>query len=312
MGSRDFAFFRLYLYFIGMRSITVIGVGRVGGALSLALERTGFTIRSLVHRSPERAASIADRLCPRPTLLHFNDLSILPPSDAIFIATRDAEIPEVAEALSNALKLPAIVFHTSGSLSSDVLGPLKDLGCSVGSIHPLVSISDAVRGSDVLTGSYFCVEGDEGAVTLAKEIVEAVGGFPFTVPAEKKALYHAAAVTACGHLVALLDASFAMLRECGFEEERAKTILMPLVASTIENLKHQTAAEALTGTFARADTAGFERHLKAFGDSIPPNLQKIYLELGEHSLELAAGRGTDPSLATELRDRISIAKRNVG
>jgi len=52
------------------------------------------------------------------------------------------------------------IFHTSGSLSSEILKDLKAVGCPTGSIHPLVSISDVRLGAERFADAYFCVEGD--------------------------------------------------------------------------------------------------------------------------------------------------------
>src|SRR5437868_10489920 len=42
-----------------------------------------------------------------------------------------------------------IALHTSGALSSDALAPLSAAGFAVGSLHPLVSVSDARAGERV-------------------------------------------------------------------------------------------------------------------------------------------------------------------
>jgi predicted short-subunit dehydrogenase-like oxidoreductase (DUF2520 family) len=75
---------------------------------------------------------------------------------------------------------------------------LKFIGCSTGSIHPLVSISDAQRGADRFANAYFCVEGDAEAVKTAEAIVGKLGGKSFFVAAEYKTLYHAAASRLAG------------------------------------------------------------------------------------------------------------------
>ena len=62
---------------------------------------------------------------------------------------------------------------------------------------------------------------------------------------------------------------------------------MPLIKSTIENLKEQKTSEALTGTFARADSETFENHLKQLKKMFQTKSLKVYLQLGEHSLHLA-------------------------
>ncbi|MGB2912642.1 MAG: Rossmann-like and DUF2520 domain-containing protein [Pyrinomonadaceae bacterium] len=270
-----------------MISVSIIGVGRVGGALALALPKDKYTVDNLIGRS-ETVGEIL--------------------TDVVFIKTQDSEIVAVAESLMGKLKPGTIVFHTSGSNPSSILDALKDSGCKTGSIHPLVSVSSPELGPERFGGAYFCVEGDDDAVTHGKEIVADLGGKPFTIDTKFKTLYHASAVTACGHLVALFDAAVEMMTKVGLSDADAKEILLPLVTSTVQNLGEQTTAAALTGTFARADIETFTRHLGALNQYVSDDLLEIYLLLGERSLELAAKQGVSPERIDTLRTKVSIAK----
>lgn len=292
-----------------MQSVSIVGVGRVGGALALALSRNGFNIENLIYRRSETAEEIASLISPPPSLLSIASAFQIA-SDVIFIATPDPEIESTASAISSAAKTGATVFHTSGSLSSEVLRALKAKGVHTGSVHPLTSISDPVLGADRFAGAYFCIEGDDDAVTIASQIVASLGGIPFSIPTNHKALYHAAAVMACGHLVALEDIAIEILSKCGLDPAEAKKILMPLIKSTVENLAIQSNREALTGSFARADVSAFDRHMTSFEGKVDGDLIQIYLLLGERSLELAEQQGADAGSVGKLRDRINMAKRN--
>lgn len=291
-----------------MRKISIIGVGRLGGALAIALARKDYEIENLVARAPEKAQIISEFVGGN--LLEFSpkDLSEIA-SDVIFIATQDLEIEPVAKALAENLKSAPMVFHTSGSLSSEVLESLREIGCKTGSFHPLVSISESIRGANRFENAYFCVEGDTEAVWIAQTIATDLGGKSFSIGSKQKTLYHAAAVTACGHLVALIDAAIEMLAKCGVDEDRAKEILLPLIKSTIENLNEQKPAEALTGTFARADVETFEKHLKVLRENVSEETLRIYLQLGERSTHLAEKQGADKAKLAELREKISLAKK---
>lgn len=270
-----------------MISVSIIGVGRVGGALAIALPKDKYTVENLIGRA-ETAAEIS--------------------TDIVFITTQDSEIVAVAESLVGKLKPGTIVFHTSGSNPSSILDALKDTGCKTGSIHPLVSISSPELGPERFRGAYFCVEGVDEAVTLGKQIVADLGGNSFTIDTKFKTLYHASAVTACGHLVALFDAAVEMMTKVGLTDADAKEILLPLVTSTVQNLGEQSTAAALTGTFARADIETFTRHLNALNQYVSDDLLEIYLLLGERSLELAAKQGVSPERIDTLRTKVSIAK----
>jgi predicted short-subunit dehydrogenase-like oxidoreductase (DUF2520 family) len=293
-----------------MQKISIIGVGRLGGALALALAQKGFEIENLIVRNRATAARISQFVTPRPNISTLDEISEIS-SEIVFITTQDLEIEAVAEALAARLKdRRPHVFHTSGALSSGVLGALGRIGCRTGSIHPLVSLSDAVLGATRFADAYFCVEGDSDAVRTAKNIVAELGGKSFSIETEYKALYHASAVTACGHLVALIDTAIEMLGKCGLSEPAAQATLLPLIKSTVENLEVQTTAEALTGTFARADVRTFEKHLAALQTEVSDEALAIYLQLGARSAHLAKRQGANAGNLEEIQAKISLAKKN--
>lgn len=293
-----------------MRSVSIIGIGRIGGALALALAQKQYRVENLIYRNPDTAKLIASRISPSPGLFSAKNLPAIY-SDVVFITSGDPEIQSISKELVSVIKSNAFVFHTSGSLSSEILSNFKDIGCKTGSIHPLVSISEPIPGAENFSGAYFSVEGDTEAVEAASEIVRTLGGIPFTIPATFKALYHASAVTACGHLVALIDVAIEMLSKCGLEADEAKSILLPLIQSTVENLKLQNTEDALTGSFVRADAEAFDRHLEALQAAVSIEAREIYLNLGERSMLLAERRGVRAESIQKMRDRISIAKRNL-
>ncbi|MDQ3798920.1 MAG: NAD(P)-binding domain-containing protein, partial [Acidobacteriota bacterium] len=171
--------------------ISIIGVGRLGGALALALARKGYSIENLVARRRETAERIAENINPKPRVLSAYETAKLGGSEIIFITVQDSEIEAVAANLARSLAHKPFVFHTSGSLSSRILSDLSEAGCCVGSIHPLVSVSDSFLGADGFGDVFFCLEGDSRAVALAEKIVADLQGRAFTVETRFKTLYHA-------------------------------------------------------------------------------------------------------------------------
>lgn len=270
-----------------MPSVTIIGVGRVGGALDIAFRSSEYRVDSLIRR---------------------NDTIERVPSEVIIITTPDSEIGKVANVLVNKIERSSVILHTSGTLSSKELEVLTKIGCSTGSMHPLVSISSPEIGSKRFSGAYFCVEGDERAIKTARSIVMFLNGHSFDIPTENKALYHAAAVTACGHVTALVDLSISLMGRAGVDGELAARILQPLIQSTIDNLREQGTAAALTGTYARADADGLSRHLDAFEGKLSDEEIEIYLDLARRSLEMAKSNGIDADKIARVDSLISMAK----
>lgn len=291
--------------------ISLIGIGRLGGALAIALAENGFEIENLIVREDtENARKVAEFIKPAPRILKSSELARIA-SDAIFITTPDAEIESVAANLARELKYKPLVFHASGSLSSEVLGELKEIGCPVASVHPLASISDSILGARRFAGAFFCVEGDAEAVEQAKKIVEILRGKSFSIETKYKTLYHASAVTASGHLVALLDVALEMFSKCGVSETKGREILLPLVESTVENLKTQTTAQALTGTFARADAETLRRQIKILSESVSHEAFEVFLQLGLRSTHLARRQNADEAKLEEMRALMELAKKNL-
>jgi len=287
-------------------SVAIIGAGRLGSALAVALSQSGYTIAALVTRRTRQARLSALPLNPRPLALDATGLNSLPDTDFIFITTPDDQIAEVAARLAQALtaggrssssnthpprrRRQRIALHASGALTSDALAALGEYGFSVASLHPLVSVSDAESGARNLRGAFYCLEGEARALREARKMVRALNGQSFSVAARDKSLYHAAAVIASGHTIALFSLAATLLARCGLSEAHARRVLLPLLASTLANLKAHAPERALTGTFARADLTTVRKHLAALEDANVSDALAIYALLGERSLQLAARR----------------------
>jgi predicted short-subunit dehydrogenase-like oxidoreductase (DUF2520 family) len=283
--------------------LSIIGAGRLGGALAIALEKSGWSIVNIVSRRLESAEKLAKLLQSSANNFQINDLTKFELTQIVLITTPDPEIKGVAEILAKlqTLNKQTVFLHTSGSLSSDVLHDLREKGGKIGSLHPLVSVSNAVLGAENFKGAYFCIEGDAEAVEIAEKIASDLAGNSFTIPTAQKPLYHAAAVMSAGHLVALFDLASETLADCGIEKHLARAMLLPLVSSTVENLKKQTPAAALTGTFARADLETMRKHLTALKGK---NAARVYIELGKKSLQLAAEQAVDKERLTAMRQEL--------
>lgn len=282
-------------------SISIVGAGRLGGALAIALDRKNYKIVSVVARRFETAARAAQQISTATEILTAENIAEIPSSDIVFITTPDPEIePTAARLAANRnFNSETIFLHTSGSLSSAVLSRLKNVGAKTGSLHPLVSVSDSSAGAERFAGAFFCVEGDAKAVEAAKQIVTDLGGESFEINPEFKTLYHAAALMTAGHLVALFDVAAETLSRCGIEESEARRILLPLARSAVENLGRQTPAAALTGTFSRADVETMRRHLESLREH--ETALRVYAELGKRSIELAREQGADREKLEEMR-----------
>ena len=288
-------------------SVAVIGAGRLGQALAIALKSSRYTVVALVarhRRKAEQAAALVGNRRWRPLALAASQLGDLPATNLILIATPDDAIEQTAERLSRLFsgENRATVLHTSGALSSKALSSLRAVGFETGSIHPLVSVSEPAAGAEALRGAFYCLEGTRKAKTMAASLVRDLGGNSFTIKPENKALYHAAAVMASPHLTSLFDLATEMLAACGLSRRKSQQVLAPLLESTVNNLKTSNTQEALTGTFARGDVATVRRHLEALSGKELAEALEVYKLLGLHSLKLAEKNGLDPQLSQAIRN----------
>lgn len=229
-------------------------------------------------------------------------------SALLLIAVQDDLILPVAERAARWPGSHRIVMHVSGAESSDALSPFGRVGKSLGSFHPLISVADAASGAERLLGAGFCFEGDDDAREYAEALASDLRGRMFSIPASAKASYHAAAVTACGHFVALVDCAVELLGNAGIPRDDGLQLLLPLIESTLANLRRGTAESALTGPFRRGDETTVDRHLEAISAGSTPELLAIYKMLGARSLEIAERGGLNPTSADQIRRKISLAK----
>ena len=303
-------------------SVAIIGSGRVATALGLALTRAGHLVSivaSLHSAHARRAANLIGRKTKHASLNNLcraENVGELTQADLIVIATSDDAIETVSQQLEAAFRTGSrpdrretrrrIALHTSGALDANVLDPLRREGFAVGSIHPLISISNPVTGADWLARAYFSLEGDPPAVRTGRQLVRSLGGQAFQIQPEMKALYHAAALMASPNLTALLDIALEMLTRCGISPNRARHMLLPLVESTLANLVRQDPRAALTGTFKRGDVVTTIKHIKAMKSEKLVEALRAYAVLGNRSLTLA----NHPRNEEEMRRLLIDATRN--
>jgi predicted short-subunit dehydrogenase-like oxidoreductase (DUF2520 family) len=287
-----------------------VGPGRLGGALVLALSAAGFKIDTLVYRSRRGVTALAEQLYPPPLAVQIDELKEID-SPIVIIAVQDEVIPETVRALESSIVSSSTVLHTSGSLSSNILSSLREKGCAVASLHPLASVSGWNEGQHRFRGAYFCLEGDRKAVKIGRELVNKIGGHSIIIDPAGKALYHAAALTAAGHVTALFDIAIGFMVKAGVGRQTARKMLQPLLAGVAQNLSLEDTAVALTGTYARGDIGTMYRHLEALSSNASEEELMTYLQLALRSIDLAEKAGTDPLKLTKMREAIKVAKDNL-
>lgn len=274
-------------------TVGVIGPGRAGAGLALALTRAGF--RVFLHGRRVRPV-------PAPLTLTVGPDGAPPPwigrVEVILLAVGDDGIRPLAQSLaeSGLVRESHVVLHLSGVLGQEALSPLLSSRAALGSLHPLQTLAEAELAPERLPGAWAAVEGMPRALEAAETLARAVGLRPFQVAPQVKAVYHAGAVFASNYFVVVEAVAQRLLRHAGLSDEHAWEALRPLVRGTLENIERSGPVAALTGPVARGDVATIAHHLEA----LTIDDAMLYRVLGRAALELAQKRGMGEAAAERV------------
>ncbi len=277
----------------------IIGCGRLGISLAVFLSKQGYIPKAFSSQKIE-SAQRAVELTGEGQVFE-NPVEAVGTCNLVFITTPDTVIESVCKAISgkSGFNSESVVYHLSGALSSGILTSAKKRGASIGSIHPLQAFAPYEKGQDSpFKGINMSIEGDDKAVELGKEIVNALKANSFTIPTEAKTVYHASAVVASNYLVTLEHFALELLKEANLSESDAYEILEPLIMGTLNNIKARGSIDALTGPVARGDDEIVSRHLCDIDKKLP-HFSDLYRLLGSYTLDIAAKRGEINSDARE-------------
>jgi predicted short-subunit dehydrogenase-like oxidoreductase (DUF2520 family) len=181
------------------RSVSVVGDGRVGRAVSARLRDRGVSVRQTTHEVATGDAEL------------------------VLVCVPDRAIAEVAAAV----RPGPWVAHTSGATTLDALAPHARRF----SVHPLQTFVRE-RGPEQLDGAWAAISGEtEEAVASGFAVAGLLGLRPFELEDDERPLYHAGATVAAAFLVTLHEVAADLFAAAGAPPEA----LEPLMRRTIEN-----------------------------------------------------------------------------
>ena len=243
------------------RRFTLIGPGRAGLSIHGALSGLGWQCAGIYGRDDDVSGAAADvELC--------------------IIATPDASIRDVSASVKPG---EAVVMHLSGATPLSVL----DGHNATAALHPLQSLPNAEVGAASLRGCYFAVAGDP----IAQQLADELSGKWFVIADADRALYHAAAVVASNHTVALIGQVNRLAASIGVPLEAFGS----MVSTSVRNAFDHGPASALTGPVKRGDDATIEAHREVLARSHPGELAgyDAMVELARRLVE-QSNRAQDP------------------
>jgi hypothetical protein len=187
------------------RAIGLIGPGRAGVGLALALAQADYSV--FLHGRNKKSV-------PAPLKLTVGDGGKPPwisDVDVVVLTVRDDAITPLAASLANsgAIAERHVVLHLSGAQGQEALGPLVTTRAALGSFHPLQTIVEPEQTPARLKGAWAAVEGMPRALEAGEQIATDLGMRPFRIATKSKAIYHAGAVFASNYLVVVGRAALA-------------------------------------------------------------------------------------------------------
>ncbi|WP_366445481.1 DUF2520 domain-containing protein [uncultured Selenomonas sp.] len=277
-----------------MKKIGFLGAGKVGTTLGRyfaehSVEVAGYYSRSISSAS-EAAAFTGSRVFETAR-------DVLAASDVLFLTVPDGAIRTVYDALPKELLRGKILCHASGALTAKEAFPdIETYGGSGCSVHPLFAVSDKNAYRE-LVDVFFAVEGTPACLPRMTAWLRSIGLHAQRIDGSRKRLYHAAAVVASNHVVALFAEAMDMLEACGFDETAARAALAPLFLGNARHVAEAGPEKALTGPVERGDAATVEKHLAAFAEIGDEDDRALYRLLTKRLLRIAKAKHSERDFA---------------
>jgi len=257
------------------RDVVIVGPGRVGTALALALVRGGFRVVGVGGGSDASRQRFAGLVAG--VRQDADPAVAVPRGGTVVLATPDDVLAQVVTDLvrADALAEGQRVVHVAGSQGLGVLERAELAGARVAACHPAQTVPAGTPDPDVFVGSAWAVTCRSVDRAWAHDLVETVGGDPHDVPDDRRVLYHAALTVGSNTVGAAVAVARQLLLAARVDDPRA--FLDPLVSASVANVLAD-GASALTGPVVRGDVGTVRSHLQALDTDLPA-LGQAYREL---------------------------------
>ncbi len=252
--------------------VALIGSGRLGTQLALALEKAGHKIAEIFNPSAKSAETLAYNLYDSQLVnsLDFSD------SDCNFfvVSVPDESIEQVATEI--VLPDEAIIVHTSGATSMEILEVTA--AENYGVFWPLQSFSHKATIS--FSGLPIIIEGsNDYALEALNKIAASLGAEPVFMEESERKNLHVAAVFASNFTNFMLRAAEEVLKK----DDLSLDILKPLVIETIRKAFQIGPENAQTGPAVREDFSTIDAQTSLLADD--PSLQRIYRMISQEIID---------------------------
>ncbi len=316
-------------------AVGIVGAGRAGLTLALALRQRRHPVWLWVRDSARREALLADPAIGADPGLRLDafpqpDWAALP---TVALAVPDGALLDVASDLQlrGALGPQALLFHLAGALpASHLEAALRALpSLRLAAAHPLAALPDLLTlapgpprraGLRALKGATWALDGTPEALAALRRLVGKLGRHMLQLAPADRAAWHAAAAIVANDLAALLMVGEAVARAAGVEATAIRAGHLHLAHSALQALAAlPTAAplwRGLTGAVRRGDAATIGHHLEVLQQAAlaTPNNAPLQAAAPAHQLlssvlveTLATAQALDAAQLRALRHALLAA-----
>ncbi|RKS07387.1 putative short-subunit dehydrogenase-like oxidoreductase (DUF2520 family) [Nocardiopsis sp. Huas11] len=278
--------------------VGVIGPGRVGSVLGLALSRAGHKVVAASAVSEASKRRVADRL---PTARILEPAQVAEAADLVLLTVPDDELAELVEGLAaTGTDLRGkILVHASGAHGYGILAPATLVGALPLALHPAMTFTGRPEDAERLANCAFGVTAPEQLRPIAEALVVEMGAEPVWITEDKRTLYHAALAGGANHLVTLVADSAALLTAAGVPEPGR--LLAPMLSAALDNAL-RLGIHGLSGPVLRGDAGTVAGHIEQLRENAPESVAS-YVELARLTADRAINAGMlDPADAARLLD----------
>ena len=267
--------------------VGVVGAGRVGTALAVALSRAGHRIAAASAVSDASRQRVERYLAGTPVR---QPEEVVAAADLVLLTVPDDTLPGLVRGLAatGAQLAGRLLVHTSGRHGLAVLEPAAQQGALPLALHPVMTFTGRADDADRLAGISFGVTAPLVLRPAAEVLVLEMGGEPVFIAEADRDLYHAALAGAANHLVTLVAQAQDLLARAGVAQPAR--MLGPLLSAALDNALRLGDA-ALTGPVARGDADTVAGHVAALRLQAPEALP-AYLALARLTATRALANGT--------------------
>ncbi|HSJ45966.1 MAG TPA: Rossmann-like and DUF2520 domain-containing protein [Euzebyales bacterium] len=280
-------------------SVGVIGPGRVGTALALALADAGHPVVAVAGRAGIDDPAAATFAATVPVSSVTTPARVVAVADLVLLTVGDDALPALVRDLAtdDAVHPGVRVVHTSGRHGVAVLRPVALAGARVVACHPAQTFPTPAAGRRDLPGTAWAVTAASGDREWAHALVTRLGGDPVDVREEDRVRYHAALSVGANGTSAVVALARDLLFAAGIDAPGR--FLTPLATSSAGNAAEHGAA-ALTGPVRRGDRATIDAHLADLR-MVLPEAVPAYRALARLALSYARRAGLDEERAAAIR-----------